>query len=183
MMTDTRLAGHVLGYSHVSIAVTDMDAALGFYRDVLGLTVDADWTQDLYASQSASLSGPRDITRRCVWLRWPGADKGTGAGLALDQMITPKPADNRAELYGLGIHHFAFWVDDIDAVRARAQAAGTPILKPHTTTTENYGEKEGGFIRSVFFRDPDGNLIQCDMRADGPPPGEEVSRPGYAKAT
>ena len=153
----------ILSYSHIAIAVTDMDAALGFYRDVLGMTVSADWMQELKSSRSATITGGRDIRRRCVWLRWAGMG-GHLPGLALDQMYSPVPPDRRAELFDLGINHVAFWVDNIDEIIARAHAGGFEVLHPHEAKSADYGEPEGSIIRSVFLRDPDGNLIQCDMR-------------------
>jgi catechol 2,3-dioxygenase-like lactoylglutathione lyase family enzyme len=153
----------VLGVSHVAIGVTDMDAALAFYRDVLALEVTADWTQRLSAEQGPELHGGRAIERRLVWLRWSNGLHE--AALALDQLLSPEPADKRAELYDLGTHHVALWVSDVDAVIARARAGGHPVLMPHTTGAENYGEPAGLKIHSVFLRDPDGNLVQCDQRA------------------
>jgi catechol 2,3-dioxygenase-like lactoylglutathione lyase family enzyme len=153
----------VLGVSHMALAVTDMEAAFGFYRDVLGLRIDADWTQELTIERSGEVTGGRAIRRRTAWLRWDPLGEHTAA-LTLDQMLSPEPADRRAEAFDLGIHHLAFWVDDIDAVIERARAGGFAVIKPHVATTENYGEPAGGQIRSVFLRDPDGNLVQCDMR-------------------
>src|SRR6267142_505273 len=96
----------VLGVSHIAIAVTDMDAALAFYRDVLGLTVDADWTQQLTVERSGEVTGGRAIKRRQAWLRWGPLGDATAA-LALDQMLSPEPVDRRSEAFDLGIHHIA----------------------------------------------------------------------------
>ena len=68
------------------------------------------------------------------------------------------------KLFDLGIHHFSFWVDDIDSITARVEAAGFDVILPHTTDTKEYGEAPGGRIRSVFLRDPDGNFVQLDQR-------------------
>ncbi|MET0369775.1 MAG: VOC family protein [Sphingobium sp.] len=154
----------ILNISHIAIAVRDMEAALRFYRDVLGLFVSADWVQELKASVSGeAITGGRDITRRCVWLRWTEAG-GDAPGIALDEMMNSDAYDRRADLFDLGIHHMSFWVDDIDAIIDRARDLGFEITKPHTASTADYGEREGGSIRSVFLRDADRNLIQCDMR-------------------
>ena len=64
-----------------------------------------------------------------------------------------------------GSYHFAFWVDDIDGIIARARAGGFDVIMPHESPTHYYGEPEGNIIRSVFMRDPDGNVVQCDQRA------------------
>jgi catechol 2,3-dioxygenase-like lactoylglutathione lyase family enzyme len=153
----------ILNYSHIAIAVTDMDAALDFYCEVLGMSVSADWMQELKAEKSGEITGGRDIKRRCVWLRWSGIG-GSQPGLALDQMFSPEPPDHRAELFDLGVNHIAFWVDNIDEIMERARANDYEVLRPHEAKSADYGEPEGSTIRSVFLRDPDRNIIQCDMR-------------------
>jgi len=36
---------------------------------------------------------------------------------------------------------------------------------PHTSSPDGYGDDDAeGRIASVFLRDPEGNLIQCDQR-------------------
>ena len=148
----------VLGVSHIAVGVTDMDRSLVFYRDVLGLSVTADWQQEF-----TDFTNGQQVRRRTAWLRW-----GVGAhqsALTLDHVEAPKPSDRRAELFDLGTHHFSFWVDDIDVVIARAKAGGFSVVYPHTADTKDYGEEAGGKIRSVFMRDPDGNFVQADQRA------------------
>lgn len=110
------------------------------------------------------LNKGRDIRRRQVWLRW--GEQGPHAGaLTIDQLFQPEPADKRGDIYDLGVHHFSFWVDDIDDVMARAKAGGFAVIMPHEAPTHYYGEKEPSTIRSVFLYDPDGNVVQCDQRA------------------
>lgn len=148
----------VLAVSHIAVGVTDMDRSLEFYRDVLELRVTADWIQEF-----TDFTHDQPVRRRTAWLR-----AGSGphdSALALDQLITPKPTDHRSELYDLGTHHFSFWVDDIDGVIERATAGGFPLMFPHVADTKEYGEPPGGSIRSVFMRDPDGNVVQVDQRA------------------
>ncbi|MET0379653.1 MAG: VOC family protein [Spongiibacteraceae bacterium] len=151
----------VLGVSHIAIGVTDIDRALIFYRDALGLTVDADYEQSFPADMGPELHGGRAIQRRQVWLR---SSASQSSALALDQLYTPAPADKRSDIYDLGIHHVAFWVADVDAVIQQALQLGFPAIVPHTASTKDYGEAIVGQIKSVFFRDPDGNLVQCDQR-------------------
>ncbi|MGE1173559.1 fosfomycin resistance glutathione transferase [Pseudomonas sp. BW7P1] len=38
------------GLNHLTLAVTDLDRSLGFYRDVLGLRVEATWDAGAYLS-------------------------------------------------------------------------------------------------------------------------------------
>lgn len=153
----------VLAVSHIAIGVTDMERALTFYRDVLGLRVDADWRQRLGEDEGRELHGGRAIDRRCVWLRWGSGEHQSA--INLDELHAPQPADRRAGIYDLGVHHVSLWVDDIDGIIARARAGGFAVIMPHESPTAPYGEPPGGTIRSVFLKDADGNLVQCDQRA------------------
>jgi catechol 2,3-dioxygenase-like lactoylglutathione lyase family enzyme len=76
------------------------------------------------------------------------------------------PTGDPKPLFEIGMHHFGFWVDDLDAVHARARQASVPIiLKPGVGDTAAYGEPSGGKVRTMFLRDPDGNAVQFDERA------------------
>lgn len=154
----------VIAVSHIAIGVTDMERSLVFYRDVLGLRVDADFQQQLTEDEGRELHRGRAIDRRCVWLRWGDGDHQSA--INLDELRSPEPADRRADIYDLGVHHVSLWVDEIEEIIARSRAKGFDVIMPHFSGTEQYGEVAGGSIQSVFLRDPDGNLIQCDRRAD-----------------
>lgn len=154
----------ILGVSHIALGVSDMDAALAFYTKVVGLTVRTVFNQEIGADQGAALHGGRAIRRRQAWLAY--GDDPHSAALALDQLYEPTPADCRAAIYDLGTHHFAFWVDDIVSVVSRAREGGYQVIMPHVARTEDYGETGKGWIASVFLKDPDGNLVQCDQRVN-----------------
>jgi catechol 2,3-dioxygenase-like lactoylglutathione lyase family enzyme len=148
--------------SHIAIGVRDMDAALGFYRDVLGLRVTADKVEEF--SQGP---GQEPAKRRAVYLRW--VDGPHASFIVLDQQITHDIQGEPAQLFQMGCHHFAFWVDDLDAMMTRVRDAGVTVIMgggdgPGADTTM-YGEPPGGFVRSVFLRDPEGNYVQLDQRA------------------
>ena len=165
----------ILTVSHLAIGVTDMDRALSFYRDFLGLTVIEDWLQeytDRGRENSPGLADEkapgraRKVRRRAVWLRWSHDPHGTA--VVLDQLLEPLAEDRRACLYDLGTHHVSFWVDDIDAIVRRAEEQGIDIpLQPITSPGVEYGLPDTG-IRSAYVRDPDGNLVQLDQRVPAP---------------
>ncbi len=148
----------IIAVSHLAVGVTDMDRSLEFYRDFLGLRVTSDWVQEF-----TDFTTQQPVRRRTAWLRW--GEGPHDSALVLDQMISPASADRRSELFDLGTHHFSFWVDDIDAILRDAERRDVPLLFPHTADSKDYGEPEGGKIRSVFMRDPDGNFVQVDQRA------------------
>lgn len=148
--------------SHIAVGVRDMDTALGFYRDVLGLRVTADKVEEF--SQGPGLLPAQ---RRAVYLRW--VDGPHASFIVLDQQITNEIKGQPAQLFQMGAHHFAFWVDDIDAMMERVRAANIDVIMGGNdgpgADTVMYGEPPGGHVRSVFLRDPEGNYVQLDQRA------------------
>lgn len=146
----------VRGYSHVAIGVRDMDRSLEFYRDVVGLHVRFDDTEAFPGRE-----GFDAWKRRGVYLEL-GAGPG-GPFLVLDQQLSREPFGQPAELFQVGVHHFGFATDDVDAVAERARARGfEPTVGPSDADRVTYGLPPGGTIRTMFLRDPEGNVVQFD---------------------
>lgn len=145
--------------SHIAVGVRDMDRSLAFYRDVLGLHVSLDAIEEL-----PSIAGAPPLRRRGVYLRWrEGADESF---IVLDQQLSQAPFGEPPKTFQVGTHHWGLWVDDVEGMVARAEAAGVPIVvRPANGDTLAYGEPAGGTVRTAFLRDPDGNIVQLDQRA------------------
>src|SRR5258706_494945 len=144
--------------SHVAVGVRDMDRALRFYRDALGLRVKLDTVEELPA-----FDGSEARKRRAAYLGW--SEGLRESFVVLDQPLTTSPHGEPAKLFQTGIHHFSFWVDDIAAIVARARAAGLDVLfEPGVGDTVAYGEPPGGKVLSTFLLDPDRNYVQLDQR-------------------
>ncbi|HET9073127.1 MAG TPA: methylmalonyl-CoA epimerase [Solirubrobacteraceae bacterium] len=95
---------------HVGVAVEEIDAALTFYTDVLGLELVHRETVAAFGVEAALL----DVGDGHVELIAPlGPDTGVAKFLAKN---------------GPGLHHVAYRVDDIDATLARLAAAGTRLI-------------------------------------------------------
>lgn len=150
---------NVQAISHIAIGVTEMERALGFYRDVVGLRVRADQVEEL-----PQMGGEEPHKRRAVYLCY-----GEGpheSFVVLDQMLSVDPYGEPARLFQTGVHHFAFWVDDLDELVERIRGAGIDVtFGPMDAATETYGEPPGGIVRTAIVNDPDGNLVQFDQRA------------------
>ena len=159
---DNVSAMSIQAVSHIAVGVRDMDAALGFYRDVLGLRVTADKIEEFPQGP-----GQEPAQRRAVYLRW--VDGPHASFVVLDQQITNEIKGEPAQLFQMGCHHFAFWVDDIDEMMERVRGAGIAVVMGGDggpgADTVMYGEPPGGRVRSVFLRDPEGNYVQLDQRA------------------
>ena len=118
---------------HIGLNVSDLQRSKHFYQQVFGFEV---------------LGESREVGRQFVFL---GQD-GTPV-LTLWQQSAGRFATHQ-----VGLHHLAFQVSTIDAVRAleeRLHALGTPFLYdgivPHA---------EGADSGGVFFEDPDGIRLE-----------------------
>jgi len=150
----------VRALSHVAIGVRDLDRALEFYRDVLGLPVTADRVEEF--AQGADQPPAR---RRAVYLRWD--DGPHSSYVVLDQHLSNATQGAATPLFDAGIHHFAFWIDDLDTTLERARDAGFDVVLGggRPVGSEWLGEPPGGRpVRSAMIRDPEGNHVQLDER-------------------
>ena len=144
--------------SHVAVGVREMERALLFYRDVIGLRVRADLIEEIPA-----MGGEPARKRRGVYLCWSEGPRESF--LVLDQQLTTPPYGEPARIFQVGIHHFGFWVDDVDAIAERARAGGFRLVtQPGIGDTKTYGEPPGGKVKTCFLLDPDGNCVQVDQR-------------------
>ena len=151
------------GISHVAIGVSDMDKAIHFYRDLLGLRVTLDTVENIGGFPALFRDASKG-KRRAVYLRWEDGPEATF--LVLSAPVGP-PLGEPIKLDQVGIHHFSFWVKDLRAKVERLQAAGVPILlPPMESDTIAYGEKAGGKVLTCLFQDPDGIILQFDERME-----------------
>jgi methylmalonyl-CoA/ethylmalonyl-CoA epimerase len=95
---------------HVGIAVADLRAALSFYRDALGLDVEA----------------PEEVASQRVRAHF------IPAGAAAIELLEPTADDSPIAKYvgrrGPGLHHITLRVDDIRAVLARLKEKGVRLI-------------------------------------------------------
>jgi len=139
---------HPLGidrFDHMSVNVADFDAAVAWYRDVLGLTVDVSWKVGaLNGKQLAylSLNGARI-------LEIVAADTN-GTGL--------RPANTFGQHFGrTGYGHLCLATDSVDNTMAALEARGVPAF----VKAETYPLDGTLFERRVaFINDPEGNVIE-----------------------
>lgn len=94
--------------AHVGVAVTDLDAALAFYRDVLGLEPH-----------------PPEEADGATIVSLPFGDSEV-------ELLTPQRTDSPIakflERRGPGIHHICYRVPDLDAALASCRAAGYRLV-------------------------------------------------------
>lgn len=152
----------VNGFSHLAIAVEDLDASLRFYCDLLGLKLFVRYKYEEFSNGDGAWeggSGKRSFA--LVHVAPPEPGKLTPFLSITDQPRGERPA--KPEFWNWGIHHFGVWVEDYDAVVARLEEAGVPIAAPTISSDSyNWAMESGKQIRTIVARDPDGNLIQLD---------------------
>lgn len=156
-------------FHHMMIVVSDMEAAIKLWRDIMGFTLNGDFVIPdgeeegpncvMYPKLVDSIFGVKGARSRCVLLTSPG-----GSLLELEQPEVPKlqktPKENLR--YGhTGIHELGLLVKDIDSWFERIRAAGYETQTDHVWSCGTMG-------RSFLFYDQDGNLIQL-WEAPGEP--------------
>jgi catechol 2,3-dioxygenase-like lactoylglutathione lyase family enzyme len=145
------------GISHIAIGVRDMDKSLPFYRDVLGLRVVKDEVERM-----GGMRGVADKTRRAVRLVW---DNGLWATYVVLSQSAGTASGTPSKLDQIGIHHFAFWVDQIRDRFERVKGSGASIVLSLTEVSgDGYGGGEGDKVLTCIFEDPDGTLLQFDQQ-------------------
>jgi catechol 2,3-dioxygenase-like lactoylglutathione lyase family enzyme len=148
-MTVTRI-------DHVGITVSDVDLALGFYRDLLGLRVIADST--MADPEVAELLGLDSVQLRVVDL-----DSGDGRIVELIQYVQPKGRRIAYESSDPATAHIAFTVDDLASVHERLAGAGATIVSRRPLTVNEPGGQFDGAI-CLYVRDPDGAILELVQR-------------------
>jgi catechol 2,3-dioxygenase-like lactoylglutathione lyase family enzyme len=117
----------------VNLYTQDIEAALHFYRDLLGF--------------AETFRTPKEGTPEHVELRLNnGFMIGLGTVEAARRLhgVEPEPGSHAMAL--------VVWTDDVDTSYASLVAAGVPALQgPHNTGNNN---------RNALLRDPDGNLVE-----------------------
>jgi len=121
----------------------DPDAALSFYRDILGFEVRNDVG---YGGMRWITVGPVGQPGTSIVLYPPGADPG----------ITADERRTIAEMMAKGTYGIiTLATHDLDETFAQLQAAGAEVVQE--PTEQPYG------IRDCAFRDPAGNLIRVNQ--------------------
>jgi len=140
----------VTGFFHSGVTVRDMDRALVFYRDGLGLEQEFDRILD--APYLRTVLGLDFEHIRAVYLRIPG---GGFVELLEYVGIERMSAESRPCDFGAG--HLCLYVDDVDAMHARLVGLGFRARSADVVAI-TAGPNEGA--RSCYMIDPDGYAVE-----------------------
>src|SRR5258707_15254429 len=99
----------IVNTRHTGIVVTDLEAALRFYRDLLGLAV---WREQVEQGQYIDRVTGLDAVR----LKWVKLRAPDGSLVELLQYLShPAPARTPGRSNDVGCSHIAFTVPDLEA--------------------------------------------------------------------
>ena len=141
------LVGLVTAVDHVGIAVPDLDAAVAWYAETLGLIATHTETNEEQGVREAMLSVPGD----------------TGAAVQLLAPLRPdSPIGKFLDRNGPGIQQVAYRVADIDAACAALREKGLRLLydAPRRGTADSR-------INFVHPKDAGGVLVELVQPASG----------------
>lgn len=132
---------------HTGIVVSDLEQALHFYVDLLGLKVTK--RMDESGEYIDNISGLKNVRVTTVKM---AAEDGNLIEILYYHSHQRKSAKNR-ETCETGISHIAFTVENVDAEYERLSKAGVPFNSTPQKSPD-------GYARVTFCRDPDGTLIE-----------------------
>ena len=149
-----RLSGRIfLGIDHTAITVSDTDASLKFYRDLLGLRVAGE--SDNYGTEQEHLNNVFGAHLRITALRAPA-----GLGIELLEYLSPRdgrpfPLDEHAN----DLVHRATVLLTQDPETAAKQIAAAHSAFVSSGVVVNHTQRLE-FTKGFLVRDPDGHAIE-----------------------
>ncbi len=143
----------IRGIHHAAISTGNMERSLGFYRDLLGFEVVADFGWPTGFEPANAILGLEDSAARAVML------KAGNAFIELFQFETPTPTpgDPGRPVCDHGITHVCIDVTDVDSEYERLKKAGVKFHCP---------PQDLGDSRVTYGRDPDGNVFELQEVSD-----------------
>ena len=136
---------------HHGFTVSSIEAALPFYRDLLGLeVVRVSERRDLPSYDV--IIGHQNVALRVALLRHPVGE----FLLELFEYENPPGRERPLDNTWIGASHVAFEVDDVDALYAAHTAAGYGAVNPPVDV-----ERDGVKVARAFYAlDPDGITVE-----------------------
>ncbi|MFN7947708.1 MAG: VOC family protein [Blastocatellia bacterium] len=142
-----------LGIDHTAIVVSDTDASLKFYRDVLGLKVAGE--SENYGTEQEHLNNVFGARLRITAVR-----AAEGPGIEFLEYLAPRTG--RAYPADAAANDLLHWqtklvTRDVSATERRVIAGRYALLSSGVVAIP---EGETGFRKSFLVRDPDGHAMQ-----------------------
>jgi catechol 2,3-dioxygenase-like lactoylglutathione lyase family enzyme len=146
------------GVHHAGVTVSNLDRALAFYRDVLGLEVF--FTAERGDDTIGEIVGYPGAKIKLAFCGVPG----DSARIELLEYLEPRGDGADGETFRPASGHVCFVVDDIEALYRRIVDAS---FTPRSTAPVTIAEGPNAGARAFYVRDPDGYTVELFQ----PPPG------------
>jgi len=153
--TASPTTGQVTGFFHVGLTVGDIEEALRFYGDTLGLELESRGERD--GAAVAPVLGIEPQRLLFAWLRVPGSE----ARIEIFEYQGIERFSAAARPCDIGFGHFCLYVDDLDAVYERLVRGGHSARRPPFTIQS--GDHAGA--KAVYATSPDGYNIELYQAA------------------
>ena len=139
---------------HVAVTVSDLDRSLHFYVDLLGFK---EIERHLLEGETISkMAGKKDVTLQVVRLAIP---ETPNILVDLQLYIEPPGEVSNAVLGMSNQGHFCFGVHDLDKAYEELPAVGVVFIS-EPVVFDLGDEWEYGALKVVFFKDPDGFILE-----------------------
>lgn len=150
------------GLWHVSFTVSNIEASVKWYTEVLGLEFVRDQVQ--HNEYTSKLVGYANAHLKVAQLRVPGASVPISRHhIELVEYVSPRGEDIPLDTNRTGVGHWAFIVDDIHTEFNRLIGLGVKFKAEKPVAIEA-GVNKGGY--TIYFTDPDGITLELIQ----PPP-------------
>ena len=144
----------VRNLDHVAVTVSDLDRSLRFYVDLLGFQ---EMERHLLEGEPISkMAGKESVVLQVVRL---GIPETPNILVDLQQYIEPPGEVSNGVLGMANQGHFCFGVTDLDQAYRELSAAGVEFVS-EPVVFDLGDEWEYGAIKVVFFKDPDGFVLE-----------------------
>lgn len=151
----------ITGFWHVSFTVSNLEASVRWYTEVLGLEYVRG--QEQANEYTARLVGFPGVHLKVAQLRVPGlAVPRSFHHIELIEYVHPRGESIPLDTNRTGVGHWAFEVTDLQAAYDRLKALGVQFKSEPNAITA--GVNTGGW--AVYFTDPDGITLELIQ----PPP-------------
>lgn len=154
-MTPAHPTTYPRSFSHIGISVTDLDAAVKFYTEVMG------WYLIMPATRIEEDDSAVGVMCTDVFGKGWGSlgiahlSTGDRVGVEIFEFRNAERREDNFEYWKSGVFHFCVQDPDLEGLAARIVAAGGKQRMP---VREYYpGEKP---YRMVYLEDPFGNIIE-----------------------
>ena len=141
-----------LGIDHTAIGISNTEASLKFYRDLLGLH---------QAGESENFGTEQEHLNQVfgAHLHITGMRADAGPGIEFLEYLTPRDGRSRpADVRANDIVHWQTMIatDELDLLAKRLQDAHVPFVSPGVVAMP---KDKAGFSKGALVRDPDGHSV------------------------